>query len=130
MALMEFREPNQVKWVGSRPGHNGTQILSYESATNGTGVIYTVPAGYTFFLCGIYGLLVAGANPGLGGVFSYDAVPAIDIRLLMLYAAANEIEHRHMTYWPPVEIEAGYSLRSYSSAVGLMMRGTINGWIE
>jgi len=52
MSLMDFREPNQVKWVGVRPGHNGEQVA--ESYVGGAGVdyeLYEVPAGKTFYLC-------------------------------------------------------------------------------
>ena len=44
-----FREPNQVKWIGVRPGHNGEQVfISLDSIV--TGVLYTVPADKILFL--------------------------------------------------------------------------------
>ena len=43
------REPNQVKWVGVRPGHNGEQVLiDINSAVNA--ILYTVPANKLLFL--------------------------------------------------------------------------------
>jgi len=75
MALMKFREPNQVKWVGVRPGHNGTQIIRSQGADNATVELYLVPVGQTFYLCSAslgYRLVVDGYVK----LFINDLVPA------------------------------------------------------
>lgn len=51
MAVMKFRESNQVKWLGVRPAHNGLQVIkSLENVTNSTSILHTVTTGKTFFL--------------------------------------------------------------------------------
>ena len=37
------REPNQVKWIGVRPGHNGEQVL-VPIDLGASAIVYTVPA--------------------------------------------------------------------------------------
>ncbi len=50
MALMEFREPNQVAWYGFRPAHRGTQFSKSSEADNNTVIVHTVTSGKTLFL--------------------------------------------------------------------------------
>ena len=84
MALMTFREPNQVKWVGSRPGHNGTQIFGYALATNAVATCYFAPAGKAGYIYGLDLAASSGANPGLASLQIWDAVPAFVSQLILI----------------------------------------------
>jgi len=94
MALMKFREPNQVRRVGVRPAHDGTQVLERGSADNATVVLYTVPAGKVFYLCHAW-LNVQGVAAGSVYLAIYDGVPAVCIpppfRLILFIPWVREI---------------------------------------
>ena len=46
-----YREPNQVKWIGVRPGHNGEQVIvDINSAVNAD--LYTVPVDSLLMIFG------------------------------------------------------------------------------
>ena len=63
MALMKFREPNQVTWYGSRPAHRGTQVTKSVSTTGAASVIiHTVSASKTLFIK----LLILSRNTSTG----------------------------------------------------------------
>jgi len=130
MALMKFREPNQVKWVGVRPGHNGTQIIRSQGADNATVELYLVPVGQTFYLCSAslgYRLVVDGYVK----LFINDLVPAqwflcFEDVLLALSPAQTVTD----SYWPPIEVPAGYTFYIQSAGAGLQAWGQIHGWVE
>ena len=130
MALMEFREPNQVKWLGSRPGHNGTQVLEHGSQTGvGTSVVYTVPAGVTLFLCAIQGGIYA---PALDNFFIqiFNAVPVLFRNLWGTAAVAANFSPYSVSYFYPIEIPEAYSIRVKVGAAGNRIDATIHGWVE
>lgn len=130
MSLMHFREPNQVKWMGVRPGHNGEQVLAYDTVINGAQVVYTVPAGKVFFLCEANLLSISNVT-GKIALTIYDAAPALLLTLggiSMIVAQSQGTDH--YTYWPPIELPAGYSIRVESNIAGLEARSSIFGWIE
>jgi len=130
MALMRFREPNQVKWVGTRPGHNGTQISKHDYASNNTIAIYTVPAGKVCYLCSV-GMYHAVNVTERGYLAIYDAVPVVDIILQMQHYIVN-VTHPSCfsSFWPPLEIPSGYAIKVVSDAAGGGIYAAIHGWVE
>ena len=130
MAVMSFRESNQVRWRGIRPGHNGTQVLESAPGVNGTVVLYTVAAGATLYLVSVFLGLLGSAAATHGQIWIRDAVPANLYLLASVYSAANDysasVPH---TYWPPIEIPATYSLALVDVAAN-MSQATIFGWVE
>jgi len=130
MALMKFREPNQVRRVGVRPAHDGTQVLERGSADNATVVLYTVPAGKVFYLCHAW-LNVQGVAAGSVYLAIYDGVPAV---WRLLYTTAVPINTFYTVgegnYYPPIEIPTTYSLRINSVGANCTARGLIHGWVE
>jgi len=130
MALMEFREPNRVKWVGTRPGHDGTQVLEYGDAAGAIVIVYTVPAGKTLYLCDatmMYATLAAGD----GWAEISTAVPVTVTYLFRdILIAGIAVFTKQATYWPPIEIPSGYLIRVRSSAAGLTARLMVHGWVE
>lgn len=130
MAVMSFREANHVLWRGVRPAHDGTQIIEYKYANNNTQVLYTVPAGEVFYLCGFVIAAFTTAVEGYIGLAIYDAVPA-QYRVLQ-YGIGGADTYREITksYWPPLEIPATYSLRNVSGAATVHIYTNIHGWVE
>jgi len=130
MALMKFREPNQVKWAGSRPGHNGTQVIKSE---NGTGVpilMYTVPAGLTFYLTS----WVFSVSDSVGGALGYfhvqDLVPATQYYIGYITTQGVGFLGQEGSFWPPLEIPTGWRLRVGSNAGTCTASALIHGWVE
>ena len=125
-----FREPNQVKWVGVRPGHNGEQILEgiIVGAINFT-AIYTVPADKMFFMtyAALSNILNIGGNAYL---CIYDDTPAIWRVLFGFLNILNVPAPGPVaTFNPPIELAAGYSIRVYQSAlIGAI--ASVHGWVS
>ena len=129
MSDMYFREPNQVKWMGSRPGHNGTQVLEHASATNATVIVYTVPGAHTLFLTHtILDIYSTGISTAYLSI--YNAVPALVIHIHLSRVQTNRELSLNNSYWPPIEIPAAYSVRVQSSAATNIAEATIHGWVE
>ena len=130
MSDMMFREPNQVKWQGSRPGHNGTQVLeNTESNVLNWVVLYTVPAGQTLFLTMVSFSWDQSVN-NVWKIAIYDDVPALWKTLAIgraILAAGNPFWMS--TFWPPIEVPAGYHIQRYQD-VAIAPCFTIHGWTE
>jgi len=130
MALMKFREPNQVQWVGTRPAHRGTQIAANVFVDNVTTIIYTVSAGKTLYLC--HAILASTSIVAGNGVLKIrDAVDADWIHLARAYQTALSWGQNYsIPFWPPLEIPALYDVVVLSNAVGCSWLGGIHGWEE
>ena len=126
MALMEFREPNQVKWMGSRPGHNGAQkLIKIETAV--PALLYTVSAGTTFFLTS-YFFGITSNGIGASDLQVRNAADAIQYYLgWVISYTSNPGNKVGMSFPFPIEIPAGWDF--YTSAT-LNTLGFIAGWEE
>jgi len=130
MSDMHFREPNQVKWQGSRPGHNGVQvIIGEQTAVLNWTVFYTVPAGKILYLCQSWlgtAIMVVGAV----GMAVHDDADVFQYRLhgSVITAAITNMPDR-AKYWPPLEIPAGYTIKHYQAANTQLIYG-IKGWTD
>ena len=130
MALMKHREPNQVKWMGSRPGHNGTQVWAPGQATAAMQVVYTVPADLTLYLTHA-SLNVNALATGNGSLEVWTAAPGYHSTLLShFYLTGVEGGSENASYWPPIEIPTGYRFRLYATGAGLTIRALLHGWVE
>jgi hypothetical protein len=130
MALMNYREPNQVKWMGTRPGHNGTQVDKANTATNGIAIVYTVTAGKTLYLCTV-SKWVELVAVGISSVFLRNVADVFQYNLIYeLTVAGVLIPHRSVTFWPPLEVPAGYDICVRSSVAGLTVGSFVFGWEE
>jgi len=130
MALMHFREENQVKWVGTRPGHNGTQIVSRAGSVGALVPVYTVLAGDTFYLT--FACLSFNAVGAVAAHLSiYNAVPALTMELAR-HVSPGALNNPAVSqnYWPPIELPAGWSVQIFSNAPGVTAIGTVHGWVE
>jgi len=130
MALMKFRQSNQVRWVGTRPAHDGTQVLTYGTAVNAVDTFYTVPPGQVFYLTHVMWGYTSIAV-GLTNLAIQDAVPAvISYCFYEVILATSEGKSGGVSYWPPIEMIEGWRLRLQSNAAGLTVRAAIHGWVE
>jgi len=125
MAIV-FREPNQVKWIGVRPGHNGEQILENDTAINVLTSIYVVPADKLLLLFA-YDVSVYSGVAATGYFYIYDDTPAIFKSLAVRSVAAAGTDSSCQGLWVPIEIPAAYSLRIITSNAGCSIRVCIHG---
>lgn len=130
MALMKFREPNQVKWIGVRPGHNGTQTAKYAVAVNQTTILHTVTAGKT--LCLVTGsLYTQNSMLGLGQLYIRNDADAFWFSLCGIFGATlGGYPGQSWHSYPPLEVPAGYDIIVTSSVAGFTVYGSISGWEE
>jgi len=130
MAAMLYREPNMVKWIGERPGHNGTQVAKSTFANNATVILHTVTAAKTFFLTH-YNYEFDPTATGQEGRLLVRNVADV-IQYDIVYTAARSIDTDLVsgTFVQPLEIPAGYDICLVSSALNAPVRVFIHGWEE
>jgi len=130
MALMNFREPNQVKWVGVRPAHNGEQINIGNFVVNGAVTLYTVPAGKILLLIEIS---ASKWTNYVGSIF-VEARTAASVWIrsfcMMEIGNANDVAMRAENFVPPFELYAtehldlhvtGTDLQGYCNGTGILI---------
>ena len=130
MALMAFREPNQVKWVGVRPAHRGTQIVKEGYADGALVIVWTVTVGKTGFLATV--ILNAAGLPGVGTLYVRNAADVYQYSILWggILTAVGSVMPASASFNPPLEIPAEWDVVMISSAVGFACAGFVFGWEE
>ena len=126
MSDMHFREPNQVKWMGSRPGHNGTQVIvMIDTAVSGE--LYEVTAGKTFYLTAFS----VGQNMGVNQNCFLSVRNILDAGVYHLahisVALGNMGGNCALSFYYPLEIP---SLFDFYINCANLARGFIAGWEE
>jgi len=130
MALMTYREANQVLWRGVRPAHNGTQNPLLASADNGTVVIGGRTVGLTYYLCSA-SMGFAGVLAGIATLYLRSPGPVTEYRIFRSqYVAANNHSTEQATFWPPFEVPDDWDIVLTSSAAGFVVYGHCFGWEE
>jgi hypothetical protein len=129
MAMLH-REPNRVKWVGVRPGHEGTQIHKRGVATNAIAIVHTVTAGKTFYFTGFVWFARASlaAAEVIGRIRNVADVTVIDFIDYYFFTVGQLSICK--SYWPPIEIAAGFDIVVYSTDATSWAALTIDGWEE
>ena len=120
------REPNQVKWIGVRPGHNGEQVFGYASCLNVLTEVYAVPVDKLLLLYD-YAINLFGTVAGGGSLAVWTAVPALAYNLWDGTSGVSiglNVNHR---FDPPAEIPAGYTIEAITSAGTMRIRAVIHG---
>ena len=116
------REPNQVKWVGVRPGHNGEQVLIHIN-TNVNTVLYTVPADKLLLIFS-WQLVVAQAAAVSAQLELQTAVPAAYYQLAYNRNTATFFHPQSsQSLTIPIEVPATYR-------VNLIANGTSLGGVQ
>lgn len=127
---MAFREGNQVKWVGTRPGHNGVQILESGMIANGEAILYTVLAGQRFFWTW-FSFSIHGNADGNGYLYIYDDGPAIWRTVVRAFNKLDvSANYSFSSMNPPIELLPEYSVRLVSDSLGTAVSCCIHGWAE
>jgi len=130
MAAMAFREPNQVKWMGIRPGRNGTQIANSSSANNSTTVMWTVSAGKTGFLTYFSFSWRFTATGQTVWLVVRNAADVEQYSLILVASGAGDQGANSCAFAFPIEIPAGYDIAVVSDTAGAAAKATIIGWEE
>jgi hypothetical protein len=130
MSAMSYREPNEVRWVGVRPAHKGTQVAFNNTANNSTIPLHDVPSGKTFFLAGF----TCNVNKGTGGGNGYLTVRDVSNVAQYHLVQVPMFSAGHATYCmsfvPPFEIPSGWDITIISDTAGLGVSAFIYGWEE
>jgi len=130
MSAMLYREPNQVKWVGVRPAHNGEQVAKSGTAVNNTVIIHTVTAGKNLYLVTAQ-IFTVNSVAAYGNLWVRDGADATWLYLGGLVSAAGQAIPGQTWYsYPPVEVPAGYDICVVSTALAFNVVGSIFGWEE
>jgi hypothetical protein len=128
---MKFREPNRARWVGTRPAHDGEQVIAYKLAVDATQIIYTVPAGKVLHLTNAM-IFASSLAVGHGYIFIRNVadVPVLYLVQFRYISGAGMGTGHANQYWPPIEVLEGYDIAITSGAAGLTLFGNIHGWVE
>lgn len=132
MAKMLFRHTNMAEWVGTRPAHNGVQIVD-QDLQSGTGAIamYTVPLGKVLHLTflSIAASLSADAA-ARGRIIITTEVPATYlVPLVCQFEKAGQLMD-HVSFWPPLELPAGYVITINVVGANITCYVAMSGWVE
>ena len=105
-----FREPNQVKWIGVRPGHNGVEVFE-EFYGNAAAEFYEVPLAKLLFLFDWH----LGLTGAAGGDAFLEIRNAVDAHFRYIAScsgqAANPGTNSTQALWVPIEIPALFDFR-------------------
>jgi len=130
MALMTFREPNQVRWVGVRPAHRGTQIIKSQQDIGTAGVIlHTVSDDVCFYLTQ---WSFSWYTAALGNARFLVRNAADVIQYYISYGAVHANYNGRVTgnFWPPLEISEKWDLWIECTGAGNFVSVEIHGWEE
>lgn len=132
-------EKDQVKWLGVRPTdpeeiltrfeppYDCTYINVYNSADNGTTVLYTVPASTLFYLTDIIGNIRSSAA-GEGRIYVRDTGDVFLYPLLWIGALIGDGKFCCHSFNTALQIPAGYDIILTSNAANCTMYGSITGY--
>ena len=108
------REPNQVKWIGVRPGHNGEQVLvAIDTAVNV--VVYTVAADTLLFL---YDWHYGGnRNLAFGSILQiFDDGDNVNATIGYITSdASNPGTNMAQNLWVPIELVEGWYIKAITT---------------
>jgi len=130
MALTGWVEPDQVVWRGIRWARRGNLLVKYGEATDRSTLIYTVPAGRTFYLVG------AVATPltfGAGDGYAYirDSADAMWFRLgVFIHVAEASFAPAIFQPASPLEVPEGCDFVASSNRAEQTMTLSFCGWEE
>lgn len=127
MAASDYREPNAANWVGVRPAHFGSQQRASDAVSDGTAILYTVPAGKTFYLFDWSFEANASAAGVWGALRVRNDVDArqFDIQIALFDAAGTVVSSN--AYFVPLEIPTGWDIYIQSSGATCDVRGFVHG---
>jgi hypothetical protein len=129
MAMLH-RETNRVKWVGVRPAHDGTQVTVDSFTSAGAAILYTVTAGKTLFLCHFTLECSSGAVVSGADFWVRNGADVIQYYLLRQRLAISRETIISPSFWPPIEIPAGWDIVMGVGVATTTEYAFIHGWEE
>ena len=130
MVRMSWREANRCRWVGVRPAHEGAAFFGSGVKSNGTAILYTVPAGQTAFLTYLSLQWSHTAQTTVVQLFVRDTEDALAFRLVYSNQT-NTTSLAVATGLPyPIEVAAGYDICILGNAGAGQVSGCVSGWVE
>ena len=130
MSAMSFREPNEVKWVGVRPAHKGTQKLIRKVGVTADIEVYSVPADTTFYMTSMFVNLKAPNGDERVTIRIRDTADnTIHIPLQINTAVAGQ-EVVSRNFYPPVEVPSGYDIYIDVAGTAPTVNLALEGWEE
>ena len=130
MALMGFREFNQARWVGIRPGHRGTQVLLDINVAPGTVEIIdgtqTTITYLTDWSLGMGRNVSAKTDMFITTNANVHVCTLAYIGTMTNHPSAVAIQA--LQY--PIELPAGYKVKVTVVGVGSDVKGYLHGWEE
>jgi len=127
---MKFREPNEVRWVGVRPAHRGTQVKAHGMANNGTVTIYTVSAGKTLFVTAMHVFMRCTSGTSANSIIWRDNKNDVWFVVGRPSAGAAGQAFACVNYNPPFEVPAGCYLTVSTDQAAAYLSVSIVGWEE
>ncbi len=130
MSVMLFREANEVKWVGVRPAHKGTQVTKETLANNATVILHTVTSGKTLFLNLLAGS-VRWEGSGRGRIGVRDGSDVVQYYIFeALKGSAQDTIPFIIPFNIPLEIPAGWDVFLDTNSVSVYIYCFLHGWEE
>ena len=130
MAVMGFREPNMARWVGVRPGHDGTQIAKSGHTDNALLIVHTVTAGKTLYLtAALASGNTAGTATGIN-IWVRNAADVAQYYLIQNSLNVNTYFAVGLSFNPPLEIPAGWDIVIVAGHATARADLFIHGWEE
>ena len=132
MALMTYREANQVLWRGVRPAHDGTQITKAMAQTGaGEANIYAGHATKKLFIT--YLMLSSREDIAAAGTAYIKTIPIGEgaaVRLMdhRYDVAGHQCSASNLAF--PIEVAANQAVIIGSTNANIDAHGIIHGWIE
>lgn len=124
------REQNQVKWVGVRPAHNGTQINISISVSAAFVALYTVPADKVLLLNAVsWSIERTGVAAGRAYFMLRDSVPTEVFNFFFVYSTAQEPWGGGISFPTSFECPTGYNFVVNSAIASLTIHASIHGFL-
>lgn len=130
MALIKYREPNQAKWRGVRPAHNGTRVHFWGYCNNNSVTLYTVTTGKTLYLVSELIKVVWTTSAARLTYIVTDAADAMVWTFINDQVGGNSFALTARDREYPFEIPSGYKIKLTSSGVGASIEVEGEGWEE
>lgn len=114
--------------VGKIPTH-ATQIIASQTKADGIEIVHTVTAGKTLYLSSVaISIDNSAAVSGRGRVFIYNATPIEVYRIFSLRALIDAGIGQSLSFLPPMELAASWSIRVESSLAAVNVTCFIHGY--
>jgi hypothetical protein len=130
MSAMAFREPNEVRWVGVRPAHKGTQIKGSGAASGNTVDVLQISSGKKGFITTIFFSVDRDTADARGSVYHTNSANTVLHTFISRVVRGVYSDMVVMHFNPPYELGSSDKIRVTSEAVGFGSFASAVGWEE